>query len=196
VREFKLVPRRIPGWVGRAWLLAAVAVATVAACATGPDVAVPTDVGAATVAVTASAFTDGGDLPVQFTCDGAGEFPSVSWGDLPSGTASVAVLVYDPDAPGGDFVHRLVSNLDPQAGVLNTVETPGGAIDFRGSDGTQGWVPPCPPTGEGPHRYVFAVYALNRPTRLPATAHTQTAVATVTEAAIGSGSVTALYARR
>jgi Raf kinase inhibitor-like YbhB/YbcL family protein len=190
--------RRRPGIGSLGWATwaAALVVATVTACATGPDVAVPTEVGATTLEVASPEFTDGGELPAQFTCDGAGDFPSVSWGELPAGTASVAVLVHDPDAPGGDYVHRLVSNLDPPAGLVDTAATPDGAVDFRGSDGTQGWAPPCPPAGDGPHRYVFTVYALNRPTRLPASAQTQTAVATVTEAAIGSGSVTALYARR
>jgi Raf kinase inhibitor-like YbhB/YbcL family protein len=166
-----------------------------AACATGPDVEVPSDVGGGSVAVSSSGFGDGGELPAAFTCDGAGEFPALSWGGLPDGTAAVAVLVHDPDAPGGDYVHRLVSNLDPDAGALDGASTPPAALELRTSGGTDGWVPPCPPEGDGPHRYVFTVYALNRPTRLPGTAQTQTAIATVTEAAIASGSTTALYAR-
>jgi len=177
------------------WAPVLAAVILAAGCATGPDVQVPTRAGTASLGVAAAAFTDGGELPAEFTCDGAGDFPAVSWGELPDGTAAVAVLVHDPDAPGGDFVHRLVSNLGPASGLLDTAATPAGALELRTSGGTDGWVPPCPPDGDGPHRYVFTVYALNRPTRLPETAQTQTAIATVTEAAIASGSVTAQYAR-
>jgi len=182
---------------GRAarWAPVLAAVTLVAGCATGPDVQVPTQAGAASLSVSAAAFTDGGELPVEYTCDGAGDFPAVSWGELPAGTAAVALLVHDPDAPGGDYVHRLVSNLDAAVGVLDTATTPDGALELRTSDGTDGWVAPCPPPGDEAHRYVFTVYALNRPTRLPGTAQTQTAIATVTEAAIASGSVTARYGR-
>jgi Raf kinase inhibitor-like YbhB/YbcL family protein len=167
----------------------------VAGCATGPDVEVPSPGGASTVQVSSPDFTPGGDLPTAFTCDGAGGFPAITWAGLPTGTVAVAVLVYDPDASGGDYVHRLVTNIDPAAGELAGAATPPGGLELTGSDGTAGWVPPCPPKGDGGHRYVFTVYALNRPTRLPSTAQTQTALVTVTEAAVGQGSLTALYAR-
>lgn len=169
--------------------------ALLAGCASGPGVDVP-DLGSlAPLQVATSAFDDGGALPTQYTCDGAGDFPALTWASLPDRTLAVAVIVYDPDAPGGDYVHRIVTNLDPAAGRLDDATTPDGALELETSQGGPGWVPPCPPKGDDAHRYVFAVYALDRPTRLPDTAHTQTAVATVTEAAVAAAQLTATFSR-
>lgn len=166
-----------------------------AGCARQADVDVPEPDVTGGIAVTSPAFADGATLPADYTCEGAGEFPAIAWAALPTQVKAVAVIVYDPDAPGGDYVHRLVTNLDPASGALDQLGTPAGALELPTSTGEPGWSPPCPPEGDDPHRYVFAVYGLARPTRLPTTAVTQTAVATVTEAAVAEGDFTATFSR-
>lgn len=115
------------------------------------------------------AFADGQRLPIRFTADGEGVSPPLSWGPLPAGTASLALLVEDPDAPAPNpLVHGLVWNIPPDVGGL-----PEGAImpDGNGAaDGsdvgrnsylTEGWLPPDPPKGHGVHDYVFQLFALS-----------------------------------
>lgn len=175
--------------------MGALVVLLVAGCSSGPRVHVPSLGALPELDVATTAFTDGGDLPKAFTCDGAGDFPALTWSGLPDRTQAVAVIVYDPDASGGDYVHRIVTNLDPASGTLSSAATPSGALELATSDGDPSWTPPCPPKGDDPHQYVFNVYALDRPTRLPQTAQTATAVGTVTEAAIAAAQLTATYSR-
>jgi Raf kinase inhibitor-like YbhB/YbcL family protein len=162
----------------------------VAGCASGPDVDVPDLDVPSTIEVTSPSFADGEPLAASETCVGEGAFPAIEWANLPDGTESVAVVVHDADAKGGDYVHRLTTNLDPAAGSLPGAETPPGAVEYETSNGAPGWTPPCPPSGSGTHRYVFTVLALDRPTRIPTTAKTQNVLLTVGEAAFAQGAIT------
>ncbi len=105
------------------------------------------------------AFGDGAAVPVEFTCDGAGGSPPLAWTDAPPGTRSFALVVHDPDAPGGEVTHWLLFNLPGEAAHL----PPG--VDGEGTPGTNsmdsiGYLPPCPPPGDPAHRYIFTLYAL------------------------------------
>ncbi|MCX2727915.1 YbhB/YbcL family Raf kinase inhibitor-like protein [Thermomicrobium sp. 4228-Ro] len=113
----------------------------------------------------------GGTIPAEYTCDGADGSPPLSWSDPPVGTTAFVLVVEDPDAPGGIFTHWLLYDLPaatrslppavPPDGTLNS-----GARQGRNDFGTLGYRGPCPPPGR-PHRYVFRLYALDRPTGLP-----------------------------
>ena len=119
------------------------------------------------------AFTNGGRLPERFTADGDGVSPPLFWTGLPEGTHCVALLVEDPDAPAPvPLVHAVIWGLPANAGRLEE-----GAIvpDSRRDDDAggdvgrnsylrEGWLPPDPPTGHGPHNYAFQVFALGPPT--------------------------------
>lgn len=114
--------------------------------------------------VGSTAFTEGGMIPKQYTCDGADMSPSLSWSRMPEGTKSIAVIADDPDAPGGMWVHWVVYNLPPDLTGLpenvppqKTLANGGiqGQTDFR----RIGYGGPCPPSGT--HRYFFKVYALD-----------------------------------
>jgi len=162
------------------------------ACATGPKVEIPQLSVPDTITVSAPAFDDGQPLPASDTCFGEGAFPRIEWSTLPDRTSSVAVVVYDPDAEGGPYVHRLTTNLVPSAGQLPDAATPKGAVEYETSAGKPGWTPPCPPKDSGVHHYVFWVLALDRPTRIPPeTAQTQNVLLNVTESAFAQGSITA-----
>jgi len=103
------------------------------------------------------AVSPGGTIPSRFTCDGRGISPPLRWTALPAGTHSLALLVRDPDAPGGVFVHWRATGIAPQAGSIAA----GHHFRHEGenSAGTRGWTPPCPPPGPA-HRYVFVLSAL------------------------------------
>ena len=110
--------------------------------------------------VTSSAFEDGGPIPVEHTCDGPDTLPPLAWSAPPAGAASVAVVVEDPDAPGGTFTHLAVAGLAAAAGELRG-EFPADAIVGANGFGQAGWGGPCPPPDDGPHTYRFRVVALS-----------------------------------
>jgi Raf kinase inhibitor-like YbhB/YbcL family protein len=119
-----------------------------------------------------AAFAPGGTIPKQHTCDGADQSPPLAWSRPPDRTMSLALIVEDPDAPGGTFVHWVLYNLPGDgsqlaAGVSKQAELPNGARQGRNGFRRVGYGGPCPPPGS-PHHYVFHLYALSRPVDLTA----------------------------
>jgi hypothetical protein len=106
-----------------------------------------------------AAFSDGQPIPRQFTCDGAGDHPQLGISDVPEGTKSLALIVDDPDAPSGDFVHWVVFNMDPETSEIPEANVPAGAVEGCTSLNKPGWTSPCPPSGT--HHYQFKLYALD-----------------------------------
>ncbi len=116
--------------------------------------------------LTSDAFEDGGTIPRRHTCDGEDVSPALSWEGAPDGTASFALVVHDPDAPRGDWVHWVIydipghftglpEKLGPAERLDPLEEAVQGTNDFR----RIGWGGPCPPPGRR-HRYVFTLHAL------------------------------------
>jgi len=126
--------------------------------------------GDARLELSSLAFADGARLPERFTADGEGVSPPLTWRGVPAGTAALALLVEDPDAPATNpLVHAVVWNLPPEDGSLaeGAIAPDGhGANDGsdvgRNSYSQEGWLPPDPPTGHGSHDYVFQLFALDR----------------------------------
>jgi Raf kinase inhibitor-like YbhB/YbcL family protein len=146
----------------------------------------------ASIAVTSPAFADGATIPEEFTCRGVGSSPPLSWTGLPSSTRSVAVVVIDPDAPSGAFVHWVLVAISPAQQELATGTPPPGTTQARNSAGDRGWTPPCPPSGT--HHYRFTVYALDRPADVQDGADPDTAARAVQDAATAEGTLTGLVA--
>jgi Raf kinase inhibitor-like YbhB/YbcL family protein len=109
------------------------------------------------VELTSGSFSHGGEIPLRHTCDGDDVSPSLAWIDVPAEAGSLALLVDDPDAPGGSFTHWTAWGLDPAVGGLDEGEA--APLEGRSDFGTSGYRGPCPPPGK-PHRYVFRLYAL------------------------------------
>jgi len=103
------------------------------------------------------AFQNGKLIPGKYTCDGKNVSPPLVIMDAPKETKSLALIMSDPDAPHGTFLHWLLWNIPPKVTELKEGESPGvkGKNDF----GKPGYGGPCPPSGI--HRYVFRVYALD-----------------------------------
>ena len=147
---------------------------------------------AGTLTVTSDAFSDGGSIPTQYTCKGEGTTPTIRWsGDL-HGAKAIAVVVDDPDAPSGTFVHRVVLDLPPATTSLGP-DVPAGAHQAKNSGGSTGWTPPCPPSGT--HHYRFSVYGLSTVTGLADGVDTDQAVKAVTDRAVVQGRLTGTVAK-
>jgi len=106
--------------------------------------------------LTSSAFQDGEDIPRQFTCDGRNLAPPLTWSDPPEGTRSFALIMDDPDAPHGTFTHWLLYDIP-----LTATELAEAGSALQNSFGRAAYGGPCPPFGDGPHRYVFTLYAVD-----------------------------------
>jgi Raf kinase inhibitor-like YbhB/YbcL family protein len=117
--------------------------------------------------LTSPAFGDNQTIPVVYTCDGTGVSPPLSWSGTPRPTRQFALVLDDPDAPGGTFVHWTMWGLDPDVTQLTEGIAPPGAQQSTNSAGRAGYTPPCPPPGSPAHRYRFTLYALSRPLHLP-----------------------------
>ncbi len=107
--------------------------------------------------LTSPDFRPGDYMDRKFTCQGENAAPRLEFVNIPDGAKTLAVIVHDPDAPSGDWVHWVVFNIDPSKFEINAAEFPGiaGKNDF----GDKGWGGPCPPSGT--HHYVFNGYALD-----------------------------------
>jgi Raf kinase inhibitor-like YbhB/YbcL family protein len=141
--------------------------------------------------LTSQSFRDGDYLPEAhilskdfgFGCAGGNQSPHLVWSDAPAGTKSFAVTCFDPDAPtGSGFWHWLVVNIPAtttelplDAGNPASGKLPNSALQTRNDLGQPGYIGPCPPPNDHPHRYIFTVFAVSQDT-LPVTADTSAAL--------------------
>jgi Raf kinase inhibitor-like YbhB/YbcL family protein len=155
------------------------------------------------ISITSAGFKDGDPIPVQFTCDGANQSPPIAWADAPGETASFALIVEDPDAPGGTFIHWVLYDIPPMTHALPqgvpkdpTVSMLGGAkqgkTSFKNAIGYGG---PCPPKGPA-HHYHFILHALDKSLGLePGATHDQV-VAAIRGHELARGELVGVYARK
>lgn len=149
----------VPTWLGRA-------LSSVRAGA-GKLAVVELGEGLPPLELMSPAFAQGGRMPPRFTADGEGVSPPLVWTAPPAGTARLALLIEDPDAPSPQpLVHAVVWGLAAEAGRLEEGAIAPDGDGFAGRDVgrnsyfNEGWLPPDPPTGHGDHRYAFQLFAL------------------------------------
>ena len=123
-----------------------------------------------TMNITSSAFGQNQMIPSTYTCDAANSNPDLAWSGVPAGTASLALIMDDPDVPtsiksDGMFVHWVVFNIDPKMLGVSASSTLEGTQGLNDA-GKPGYIGPCPPDRE--HRYFFKLYALDQKLDLPA----------------------------
>ncbi|MDR2788625.1 MAG: YbhB/YbcL family Raf kinase inhibitor-like protein [Candidatus Accumulibacter sp.] len=116
--------------------------------------------------ITSSAFTSNGTIPAQYTCEGANVSPPLAWEGVPPGTASLALIVDDPDAPDPAaprtvWAHWVLYNLPADGGGLAEAvgDLPAGTLEGLNDWKITGYGGPCPPIGR--HRYFHRLYALD-----------------------------------
>lgn len=117
--------------------------------------------------LSSTAFSNSGDIPSRFTCEGQDTSPPLAWSGLPQGTQSLALIVDDPDAPDPahpqrTWVHWVLYDIPPSAEGLpeGGKPLPEGTRDGLNDWKRTGWGGPCPPIGR--HRYFFKLYALDQ----------------------------------
>jgi len=121
--------------------------------------------------ISSNAFKDGQPIPRQYTCQGKDVSPPLSWEGAPEGTIAYALIVDDPDAPVGTWVHWVLFNIPGQSkglaeGIAAQASLPDGSIQGLNDFRRIGYGGPCPPPGS-PHRYFFKLYALDEKLSLP-----------------------------
>lgn len=147
------------------------------------------------VVVRSDAFVDEGTIPDRYTCDGEDVSPPLAWERIPEEAAEVAIIVTDPDAPEGPFVHWVVGGLDPADGELEEGTVPAEAVEGSNDFGDQGYGGPCPPPGDPAHRYVVTVYAADAPLRLEPGAPADEVHAALQDRVVARGQLVGTYRR-
>jgi Raf kinase inhibitor-like YbhB/YbcL family protein len=137
------------------------------------------------IVVTSPAVRDGERIPTEYTCQGAAQVPELSWRSVPASARSLALVVSDPDAPRGTFLHWILYDLGPGDGGIAGGGAPASAREAENSAGKSGWSAPCPPSGT--HRYRFTVYALRE---RASGESTQQVLDAVERAAVARGTLT------
>jgi Raf kinase inhibitor-like YbhB/YbcL family protein len=124
------------------------------------------------IKLSSPAFREGQSIPIDYTGDGLDRSPPLAWTDPPAGTASLALICEDPDAPRGTWTHWVLFNLPPNVSELAEGQFAiGNAADGvrqgKNDFGKLGYGGPAPPRGK-PHHYYFKLYALDTALKLPA----------------------------
>jgi len=152
--------------------------------------------------LTSSAFSDGAAVPVKHTCDGADASPPLAWSGAPAQTAGFALIVDDPDAPAGTWVHWVLYSLPPAVTALpeNVAKTDrpkelGGGVQGRNDFHRAGYGGPCPPPGRA-HRYFFKLYALDASLQLGPGATKQDVERAMQGHVLGEAQLMGTYARQ
>ena len=148
----------------------------------------------ATMKLASSAFEKGQMIPDKYTCDGVNVNPPLSISDISSNTASLVLIMDDPDAPAGTWVHWVVANIDPKAAEIVENSVPMGAIEAITSFGKVGYGGPCPP--QGTHRYFFKLYALDVKLDLPRSSTLADVEGAMTGHILGQSELVGLYKRQ
>lgn len=150
------------------------------------------------IAIWSTAFAMGAAIPDPYAC--ANFSPPLSWGELPPGTQSIAILCDDPDAPGGDWVHWVLFNLAPEVrslpeNVARDAHLPGNAVQGVNDFHRIGYDGPCPPPGR-PHRYYFKIYALDCRLNLDSRARKSDLLKAMHGHLLAQGALMGTYARQ
>jgi len=153
-----------------------------------------------TMQLSSTAFAEGAPIPAKYTCDDKNLSPPLRWSGTPPGTKSIALIVDDPDAPGGTWVHWVLFDAPAQTqefaqDLPKTQYLPGGARQGLNGFKHLGYGGPCPPPGH-PHRYFFKVYALDTMLGLKPGATKGEVERAMTGHILGEGQLMATYKRK
>lgn len=109
--------------------------------------------------IESTAFKHGESIPPKYSCQGVDFNPPLQISDVPAAAKSLALIMDDPDAPMGTWVHWVMWNISPQTNLIAENSVPASAVQGENSWGKNQYGGPCPPSGT--HRYFFKVYALD-----------------------------------
>ncbi len=140
------------------------------------------------------AFQHNGVIPAKYTCDGDNVSPPLVFYDVPKEAQSMALVVDDPDAPRGLWVHWTVWNISPDTKEIAENSVPQGVVEGVTSFGGSGWGGPCPPSGT--HRYFFRLYALDMRLELDTDTDKTDLEAAMISHVIASAELIGLYSKK
>lgn len=146
----------------------------------------------ATLQVTSPAFEKNAPIPITYTCDGENMNPPLRIDNIPEDAAYLALIMDDPDAPGGTFTHWMIWDMPPKPGIEENSK-PGG-LTGQNDFGKQNYMGPCPPSGEE-HRYFIKVYALQAKADLDPGSTKEAVEALLNDKAIAYGELIGTYRR-
>jgi Raf kinase inhibitor-like YbhB/YbcL family protein len=116
-----------------------------------------------TMELRSPAFNDHAPIPARHAKDGEDLSPALEWSGVPEGSAELALICEDPDAPEGMFIHWAVACIDPSIFAIAEDQVPPGAVEGSNDYGDQGYGGPRPPIGDDAHRYFFRLFAVSEP---------------------------------
>ena len=159
----------------------------------------PLKEGEMALSVSSPVFQEGHRIPAKYTCQGQDISPQLAWSGSPAGTQSLALIMDDPDAPGGVFTHWVLFNIPPDSHELPEAvhvqaRLSSGALQGNNDFGKIGYGGPCPPPGRA-HRYQFILYAIDQTLDLKAGASKEQVLNAMQGHIIAQGQLTGTYQR-
>jgi Raf kinase inhibitor-like YbhB/YbcL family protein len=141
-----------------------------------------------TLNVSSPAFTNNSSIPSKYTCDGKSINPELNIGNIPAEAKTLAIIVDDPDAPKGTFVHWVMWNIPVKEKILEN-SAPG--FVGKNEKNENKYTGPCPPSGT--HHYHFKIYALDTTLDLQGYSHKQDLLKAMEGHIIASGELIGTY---
>jgi Raf kinase inhibitor-like YbhB/YbcL family protein len=153
---------------------------------------------AMTLSITSPAFKNGSSIPAEYTCISKDISPTLAWSGQPAATKSFALIMDDPDAAGGTWVHWVIYNIPASARGLQEaaptkVQLADGSLNGVNSWGNLGYGGPCPPSGT--HRYFFKLYALDTMLDLPSGANKQKLLSVMQDHILAQGELMGTFSK-
>ncbi len=150
------------------------------------------------LSISSPAFKNGASIPALYTCISTNISPTLSWSGQPSATKSFALIMDDPDAPGGTWVHWVIYNIPASArGLQEAAPTKAqlsdGSLNGVNSSGNLGYDGPCPPSGS--HRYFFKLYALDAMLDLPSGENKQKLLSVMQDHILAQGELMGTFSK-
>ncbi len=139
-------------------------------------------------------FRDGSSIPPQYTCKGQNVNPPLNIFSVPDCTQSLTLVMHDPDAVSGDYLHWLVFDIPPSTEYISVNDVPIGAVQGSNGAGKAVYTGPCPPKGTGTHHYAFELYALDKTLDLPAGSSLDKVMAAQKSHVLAKCQITGLFA--
>lgn len=152
-----------------------------------------------TMSISSPSFLDGEVIPNKHTCSGQDLSPNLEWSEPPAGTKSFALIMDDPDAPGGVFSHWVIFNIPPESrqlpeAVAGEAQLSDGSLQGKNDFRRTGYGGPCPPPGS-PHHYQFTLYALDQSLNLKAGASREQVIEAIGGHILAQGQLVGIYQR-
>jgi Raf kinase inhibitor-like YbhB/YbcL family protein len=162
-------------------------------CGGGDKPSEPLPEASAQIKLASPAFRDRGTIPRRFTCSGEGVSPPLRWTGVPGDARELELLVEDEDADR--FVHWSLLGIPASVHRIPESRPPAGTVETTNSFGNHGWGGPCPPEGDNPHRYLFALYATDAPLGLDESATPDDVHSALADHAIARGNLIGRFGR-